>query len=38
MRYKKEILYFEGGEALAKVVCGCPLPGSVQGRVGQGSE
>jgi len=41
MEYKKEILYSEGGEALAQVAqrsCGCPLPGSVQGQVGQGSE
>ena len=38
---KEEILYREGGEALAQVAqrsCGCPLPGSVQGQVGQGSE
>ena len=37
MRYKKQILYSEGGEALAKVarrVCGCPVPGSVQGQAG----
>ena len=33
--------YAEGGEALAQVAqrsCGCPLPGSVQGQVGWGSE
>jgi len=32
---------YEGGEALAQVAqrsCGCPLPGSVQGQVGWGSE
>jgi len=41
MRYKEEILYCEGGEALAQVAqrsCGCPLPGSVQGQVGWSSE
>jgi len=40
-RLKKEILYDEGGEALAQVAqrsCGCPLPGSVQGQLGQGFE
>jgi len=30
IRYKKEILYYEGGEAVPRS-CGCPLPGSVQG-------
>jgi len=33
----KEILSYEGGEALAQVAqrsCGCPLPGSVQGKLG----
>ena len=37
----KEILYCEGGEALAQVAqrsCVCPLPGSVQGQVGLGLE
>jgi len=41
MRYKEEILYCEGGEALAQVAqrsCGCPLPGSVQGQAGRGFE
>ena len=41
MRYKEEIHHCEGCEALAHVAqrsCGCPLPGSVQGQVGQGSE
>jgi len=40
-RYKKEILYCEGGETLAQVaqrVCGCPLPGSVQDQVEWGIE
>jgi len=40
-RLDKEILYSEGGKALAQVAqrsCGCPLPGSVQGQVGQGVE
>jgi len=38
-RSKDEILYCEGGEALAQGAqrsCGCPLPGSVQGQVGWG--
>jgi len=38
---KKEILPYEGGEALEQVAwrsCGCPLPGSVQGQVGWGFE
>jgi len=40
-RHKKEILYSEGGEALAQPAqrsCGCPLPARVQGQVGWGSE
>jgi len=39
--YKKEILYCEDGEALAQVAqrsCGCPLPGIVQGQVGEDIE
>jgi len=38
---KKEILYYEVGEALAQVAlrsCGCPLPGRVQGQAGWSSE
>jgi len=38
---KEEILDCEDCEALAQVAqisCGCPLPGSVQGQVGQGFE
>jgi len=41
MRYKKEILYYEGGETREQVAqrsCGCPLAGSVQGQVGRGFE
>jgi len=41
IRYKKEILHYEGDEALAQVAqrsCGCPLPGSVQGQVAWGFE
>jgi len=41
MRYKKVILYYEGGETLAQVTqrsCVCPLPGSVQGQDGWGFE
>jgi len=41
MRYKKEILSSEGCEALEQAAqrsCGCHLPGSVQGQVGQGFE
>jgi len=41
MGHKEEILYCEGGEALAQVAqrsCGCPLPGSVQGQVRWGFE
>jgi len=33
----REILYSEGGEALAQVAqrsCGCPIPGGPQGQVG----
>jgi len=38
-RCKKEILQYEGGEALAQVVQrSSPLPGSVQGQVGWGFE
>ena len=41
MRYKEEILHYEGGEALEQVAkwsCGYPLPGTVQGQVGWGFE
>ena len=41
MRWKEGILSGEGGEALAQAAqrsCGCPLPGSAQGQVGQGWE
>jgi len=41
IRYEKEILYYEGGEALEQVSqrsCGCLLPGSVQGQAGLGFE
>jgi len=40
IRFRLDIrnLYTEGGEALAQSSCGCPLPGSVQGQAGQGSE
>jgi len=37
----EETLYSEGDKALAQVAqrsCGCPLPESVQGQVGQGLE
>ena len=37
----KQILYYEGGEALAQAAqrsCGCLLPGSVQGQAGWGFE
>jgi len=37
MRSKKEIIYYEGAEALDQVTlrsCGCPLPGSVESQVG----
>ena len=36
----REILYSEGGEALAQVAqrsCGCPIPGDVQCLFGRGS-
>jgi len=36
MRYKEEILYYEGGETLEQVAqrsCGCPIIASVQGQV-----
>ena len=38
---KEEVLPCEGAEALAQGAqrsCGCPIPGSVQGQVGQGLE
>jgi len=38
---RKKKFFTEGGEALAQVAqrsCGCTLPGSVQGQVGQGFE
>jgi len=41
MRYKEEILSYEGGEALAQVPqrgSGGPIPGNVQAQVGWGSE
>ena len=41
IQYKKDIVYCEGGEALAEVAqrsCGCPLPGHVQTQVGRGLE
>jgi len=41
MKCFKEIFYCEGGEALEQVAkrsCGCPLPGSVQSKVGWGCE
>jgi len=41
MRYKEEILCYEGGEALARAAqrsCGCSFPGRVQGQVGRGFE
>ena len=37
VRYKEEILYYEGDESLEQVAqrsCGCPFAGSVQGQVG----
>ena len=40
-RYKKEVLYNKGGDALAQVAQrggGCPIPGDAQGQVGWGSE
>jgi len=36
MRFKQEILYSDGGEALANFAqrsCGCSIPASVQGQV-----
>jgi len=39
--YKKEILYYEGGEVMEQVAqssCGCPLPGSIQDQAGWGFE
>jgi len=41
IKYRKESVYCDDGEALeqvAKSICGCPLPGSVQGQVGWGFE
>jgi len=41
LRYKEEILYYEGGEVLEQVAwrsCGCLLPESVQDQIGWGSE
>jgi len=41
MRHRIDMLYYEGGEALAQVAqrsSGCLLPGSVQGQIGQGFE
>jgi len=41
MGYKEEIFYDEGSETLAQVAQrggGCPIPGNIQGQVGQGSE
>lgn len=40
MGYMEKIIYYEGDEALAQVAqrsCGGPVPGSVPGRVAQGS-
>ena len=40
-RWKEEIFDDEGGETLAQVARRggrCPIPGNVQGQVGQGSE
>ena len=40
-RYKEELFYDEGGEALAQVAqrgCRYPIPGNIQGEVGRGSE
>ncbi|KAK4820500.1 hypothetical protein QYF61_000079, partial [Mycteria americana] len=34
IRYKEEILYYEGGETLAQISCEGPIPGSVQGQDG----
>ena len=41
MRYKEEILYLEGGEALEQIAqrsCGCPITGDVQSQIGWGLE
>jgi len=41
IRYKEEILYYDGGEALEQVAhrsCGCPLPRCIQGEFGWGFE
>jgi len=41
IRYRKEILYYKGGEALqqgAQGSCGCRMTASVQGQVGWGFE
>ena len=38
---QKKFFYNEDGETLAQVAqrgCGCPVPGTIQGQVGQGSE
>jgi len=38
---RKKFLYDQGGETLEQVAqrsCGCPVPGRVQGQVGQGFE
>mgnify|MGYP001853173413 CR=1 FL=1 len=40
-RFRLEILYLEGGEALAQAAqrgCGCSISGDVQSQVGWGSE
>jgi len=41
LRYKKEILYCEGCEALEQAAQrsrGCPLPANIQGQAGRGFE
>jgi len=41
MRYQEEIVYCNSGETLEQVPqrsCGCPLPESIQGQAGWGSE
>lgn len=41
LRYKEEVLHYEGGEALEQMAqrsSGCPLTGSVKGWVGWNSE
>jgi len=38
---RKKFFYNEGGETLAQVAQsggGCPIPGNIQGQVGQGAE